>query len=41
MTMFDMHGPWHSDEGYYCYQCHVSTHEGGVGFCGYCHDDKD
>ncbi len=31
------HGPWHSDEGFYCYQCHVNTHQAGQGFCGYCH----
>lgn len=34
---FDDHGPWHDDEGYYCYQCHRSTAAAGVGFCGYCH----
>ncbi|SYZ74749.1 putative Cytochrome C family protein [Candidatus Zixiibacteriota bacterium] len=31
------HGPWHEDENYYCYQCHLNTHQAGQGFCGYCH----
>ncbi|HVP06549.1 MAG TPA: hypothetical protein VMS71_01815, partial [Candidatus Acidoferrum sp.] len=31
------HGPWHSDDQYFCYQCHENTHQAGVGFCGYCH----
>jgi len=31
------HGPWHNDDGYYCFQCHTNTHQSGVGFCGYCH----
>ena len=34
---FDSHGPWHDDDGYFCYQCHVSTRQPGTGFCGYCH----
>ena len=33
----EMHGPWHGDDGYVCYQCHVNTHTPGDGFCGYCH----
>ena len=32
-----VHGPWHDDDGYFCFQCHTSTHQAGVGFCGYCH----
>lgn len=35
---FDSHGPWHGDDGYFCYQCHISTGTPGAGFCGYCHD---
>jgi hypothetical protein len=35
------HGPWHSDDGYVCFQCHVSTHSAGQGFCGYCHGRND
>lgn len=37
MTLFDSHGPWHNDDGYYCFQCHTDTRTRGVGFCGYCH----
>ncbi len=33
----DSEGPWHHDDGYFCYQCHRSTHSRGSGFCGYCH----
>jgi predicted CXXCH cytochrome family protein len=33
-----MHGPWHSDPGYFCFQCHTNTSQAGSGFCGYCHD---
>ena len=35
-AQFDMAGPWHDDDGYYCYQCHLKT-PAGDGFCGYCH----
>jgi hypothetical protein len=31
------HGPWHDDDSFQCYQCHINTHRAGVGFCGYCH----
>jgi hypothetical protein len=41
MSMFNEHGPWHTDDGYYCFQCHTSTHTPGQGFCGYCHQDGD
>jgi len=34
---FNAHGPWHGDEDYFCFSCHVSTGRPGVGFCGYCH----
>jgi hypothetical protein len=34
------HGPWHNDPGFQCFQCHISTHTPGVGFCGYCHGTK-
>lgn len=40
-AILESHGPWHNDDGYYCYQCHTSTHQAGVGFCGYCHDSGD
>ena len=36
-TLFSHKGPWHSDDGYYCYQCHTNPHQSGQGFCGYCH----
>jgi hypothetical protein len=32
-----IHGPWHSDPGYFCFQCHTNTSRSGQGFCGYCH----
>lgn len=35
---FDMHGGWHDNDNYFCYQCHTPTNEPGTGFCGYCHD---
>ena len=38
---FEIAGPWHDDDGYFCFTCHTSTHQPGVGFCGYCHGDKD
>ena len=42
MTLFDSYGPWHGDDGYYCYDCHVSSRRAGQGFCGYCHGyEKD
>lgn len=34
---FDREGPWHDDESYFCFQCHITTRQAGVGFCGYCH----
>jgi hypothetical protein len=34
-------GPWHEDDGYFCYECHTKGPKAGVGFCGYCHGDKD
>ena len=36
-TLFSHKGPWHSDDGYYCYQCHNNPHQSGLDFCGYCH----
>ena len=39
MTLFSAHGPWHNDDGYFCYQCHTRTGQPGIGFCGYCHDE--
>ncbi|MDH4156209.1 MAG: hypothetical protein OEW00_02895 [candidate division Zixibacteria bacterium] len=41
LNRFDSHGPWHSDNGYFCYACHTSTGRPGVGFCGYCHGRGD
>lgn len=40
LSRFDSHGPWHTDDGYFCFACHTSTGRPGVGFCGYCHGDK-
>jgi hypothetical protein len=38
-AQFDYAGPWHDDEGYYCYQCHSTTqYSVDGGFCQYCHD---
>jgi hypothetical protein len=37
----DGHGPWHSDDGYFCFTCHTNTGTSGVGFCGYCHGNGD
>jgi len=34
----EIKGPWHSDDGYFCFQCHVGTNTPGMGFCGYCHN---
>jgi c(7)-type cytochrome triheme protein len=34
---FQSEGPWHGDDGYYCYQCHVPSRNLPSGFCGYCH----
>ncbi|HWR84201.1 MAG TPA: cytochrome c3 family protein [Candidatus Deferrimicrobium sp.] len=41
LNRFDSHGPWHSDDGYFCFACHTGTGRSGVGFCGYCHGDAD
>jgi len=38
ISRFDDKGPWHGDNGYFCYQCHVNTSVSGTGFCGYCHN---
>jgi hypothetical protein len=35
--LFEGRGGWHSDLGYYCYQCHTNSNQAGSGFCGYCH----
>jgi hypothetical protein len=40
-SRFGSHGPWHDDDGYFCYACHTSTERSGIGFCGYCHGDED
>lgn len=37
LNQFDDKGPWHSDDHYYCFKCHINTHIAGTGFCGYCH----
>lgn len=44
LSLFDSEqGPWHNNDDYYCYQCHISTEIGffRVGFCGYCHTLKE
>lgn len=33
-------GPWHEDEGWVCYTCHLFK-KGPEGFCQYCHGEKD
>lgn len=38
--MRDDHGDWHYDNNSICFNCHVSTHTAGIGFCGYCHGAK-
>lgn len=40
INLFNVKGPWHGDDGYYCFFCHTSTHQPGMGFCGYCHGSK-
>ncbi len=40
--MKNVEGPWHTDQGAVCYDCHTdyNAHPGGVrgrNFCGYCH----
>lgn len=37
LSLFDSHGPWHNDNGYFCFSCHRDTRSPGNGFCGYCH----
>lgn len=39
---YDVHGPWHDDDTYFCYDCHRKS-QASNGFCGYCHnpDRKD
>ena len=32
-------GPWHEDEGWVCYNCHLDR-EGPEGFCQYCHSER-
>jgi hypothetical protein len=34
-------GPWHEDPNSICFTCHTNTRKAGVGFCGYCHGEKD
>lgn len=34
-------GPWHEDDGYFCYECHTKGPRAEEGFCGYCHRAKD
>jgi hypothetical protein len=38
-SLFSHYGPWHDDDGHYCFQCHTNSNHEGHGFCGYCHDD--
>ncbi|MFB3907293.1 MAG: cytochrome c3 family protein [Candidatus Eisenbacteria bacterium] len=33
---YDVKGPWHDDDAYYCYDCHTKS-AGTEGFCTYCH----
>jgi hypothetical protein len=33
---YGVHGPWHDDSSYYCYDCHRRS-TAPDGFCGYCH----
>jgi hypothetical protein len=35
--MNDEHGDWHIDKNSLCFNCHISTNNSGMGFCGYCH----
>ncbi|MFH2037774.1 MAG: hypothetical protein ABIJ45_15340 [Candidatus Zixiibacteriota bacterium] len=41
ISLFDSKGPWHSDGGYYCFQCHADSRNSGFGFCNYCHGTED
>jgi len=33
---YGVHGPWHDDPSYYCFDCHTRS-TAPDGFCGYCH----
>ncbi len=37
---YDVHGPWHDDDGYYCFDCHTRQ-EAPDRFCQYCHGSRD
>lgn len=37
---YDVKGPWHDDDGYYCFDCHMKA-GGSNGFCSYCHGSKN
>ncbi|MFH1145087.1 MAG: hypothetical protein V1774_11135, partial [Candidatus Eisenbacteria bacterium] len=37
LARFDTYGPWHGDDDYFCFQCHVNSRGTGGGFCNYCH----
>lgn len=39
--MKDVEGDWHTNDGSVCFSCHVNTRKAGLGFCGYCHGEKD
>jgi len=44
--MADVHGDWHENQGAVCYNCHTDPNaypggKPGIGFCGYCHGEKD
>ena len=38
--MSSSNGDWHNDGGSVCFDCHSNTNVAGVGFCGYCHQQK-
>lgn len=36
---YGVHGPWHGDPSYYCFDCHTRS-TAPDGFCGYCHSPQ-
>jgi hypothetical protein len=42
MRDYGVHGPWHDDDSYYCFDCHQKSTpaDGSDGFCGYCHSPE-
>jgi predicted CXXCH cytochrome family protein len=37
---YSVHGPWHDDDGYYCFDCHTRS-TAADRFCQYCHGARN